>query len=102
MRSLQQYVDYCHISHVILVQASRRNSINSICRKYMSQTEKQPSIVDNYGYPLPPGTYKRVRKMGIRASKGVLLKCIYLVMSLLGVLLWLGVVRENSPPLTPH
>src|SRR5712692_10903876 len=68
----------------------------------MSQTEKQPSIVDNYGYPLPPGTYKRVRKMGIRASKGVLLKCIYLVMSLLGVLLWLGRLGKKYPPLTPQ
>ncbi len=68
----------------------------------MSQTEKQLSIVDNYGYPLPPGTYKRVRKIGIRASKGVLLKCIYLVMSLLGVLLWLGRLGKKYPPLTPQ
>src|SRR5712691_12052040 len=68
----------------------------------MSQIEKQLSIVDNYGYPLPPDTYKRVRKIGIHASKGVLLKCIYLVMSLLGFLLWLGRLGKKYPPLTPQ
>jgi len=68
----------------------------------MAQTEKQLSNVDNYGYPLPPGTYKRVRKIGIRASKGILLKCIYLVMSLLGALLWLGRLGKKYPALTPQ
>src|SRR5215471_2986067 len=68
----------------------------------MAQTEKQLSNVDNYGYPLPPNTYKRVRKIGIRASKVILLKCIYLVMSLLGVLLWLGRLGKKYAALTPQ
>src|SRR6266487_7043068 len=64
--------------------------------------EKQLSNVDNYGYPLPPSTYKRVRKIGIHASKGMLLKCIYLVLSLVGGLLWLGRLGKKYPPLTPQ
>jgi len=68
----------------------------------MSHTEKQLSDVDNYGYPLPPNTYKKMRKIGIRASKGILLKCTYLVMSLLGGLLWLGRLGKKFPPLTPQ
>src|SRR5215471_17827393 len=68
----------------------------------MAQTEKQLSNVDNYGYPSPPNTYKRVRKIGIRASKVILLKCIYLLMSLLGALLWLGRLGKKYPALTPQ
>src|SRR5215469_4289516 len=68
----------------------------------MAQMEERLSIVDNYGYPLPPGPYKKVRKIGIRASKGLLLKCIYLVMSLLGALLWLGRLGKKYPALTPQ
>jgi lipopolysaccharide heptosyltransferase II len=66
----------------------------------MAQTEKQLSNVDNYGYPLPPNIYQKMRKIGIRISKSILLKCIYLVMSLPGGLLWLGRLGKKFPPLT--
>src|SRR5258708_14489815 len=57
--------------------------------------------LDNYGYPFAPGPGGRLRKQAIRASKSILGKCIYLVMSLIGVLLWLGRLGRKHRPLTP-
>lgn len=58
--------------------------------------------LDDYGYPYQPGSRRRLRKTGIRASKRVLLACIYLCMSIAGGLLRLSRVGRRYPPLSPH
>src|SRR5260370_1591420 len=68
----------------------------------MSQTYEQLHNLDNYGYPLPPGSQRRLRKTAIRASKNILLRCIYLLLSIIGGLLWLGGLGKKYPPLTPQ
>ena len=68
----------------------------------MSQTYEQLHNLDNYGYPLPPGSQRRLRKTAIRASKNILLRCIYLLLSIIGGLLWLGRLGKKYPPLTPQ
>src|SRR6266851_7383111 len=67
----------------------------------MSQTYEQQYNPDNYGYPLPPGSQRRLRKIAIRASKNILLRCIYLLLSIIGCLLWLGRWGKSYPRLTP-
>lgn len=57
--------------------------------------------LDNYGYPLPPDSRQRFRKIGIRTSKRILLACIYLLLSIVGALLWFGRRGKNYPPLAP-
>ncbi len=68
----------------------------------MSQTYEQQHNLDNYGYPLPPDSRRRLRKTAIRASKGILGMCIYFAMSIIGALLWLGRLGKRFPPLTPR
>src|SRR5713101_4783886 len=68
----------------------------------MSQTYEQLHNLDNYGYPLPPGSQRRLRKTAIRASKNILLRCIYLLLSIIGGLLWLRRLGKKFPPLTPE
>src|SRR5579885_3738013 len=58
--------------------------------------------LDDYGYPLPPDTKTKLRKFGIRASKGVLGACISAFMTTVGFLLWLGRRGKHLPPLTPQ
>jgi len=70
--------------------------------KPISQTYKQRSWLDSYGYPLPPDSRRKLRKTTLRASKNMLNIVIYLVMSLLGCLFWLGRMGKKYPPLTPH
>ena len=65
-------------------------------------TEKQPHNLDNYGYPFPPNTHQKLRKTAIRASKSLLGTCLYLLMSIIGGLLWLGRLGKHHPPLTPQ
>src|SRR6266436_8940792 len=65
-------------------------------------TEKQPHNLDNYGYPFPPNTHQKLRKTAIRASKSLLGACIYLLMSIIGGLLWLGRLGKHHPALTPQ
>ncbi len=52
---------------------------------------------DEYGYPLPPSSRMKLRKAGIRTSKGVLRTGIYLVMSLVGFFLWLRRAGNPTP-----
>jgi lipopolysaccharide heptosyltransferase II len=66
----------------------------------MSQTYKQQHNLDNYGYPLPPDSRRRLRKKIIRTSKSILGNFIFLVMSLIGGLFWLGRKGMKYPPLT--
>ena len=67
----------------------------------MTQTQQQLNTLDSYGYPLQPSSKKKLRKIGIRTSKSILLKCIYIVLSIVGGLLWLGRLGKKYPPLTP-
>jgi len=67
----------------------------------MTQAYEQQQNLDNYGYPLPPGSRQKLRKTAIRASKSILGTCIYLVMSICGGFLWLGRLGKKYPPLTP-
>src|SRR5713101_9138192 len=66
----------------------------------MSQTYEQQHNLDNYGYPLPPGSRRRLRKTTIRTSKSILGILLYLVMSFTGGLFWLGRLGKKYPPLT--
>ena len=70
-------------------------------KKLRSQTYKQLHSLDNYGYPLPPDSQQKFRKTTVRTSKRILNICIFLLMSFLGSLFWLGRMRKKYPPLTP-
>lgn len=65
-------------------------------------TAKQPNNLDTYGYPWPPTTYNKLRKIAIRSSKSTLLTCISLIMSTIGTLLQLARRGNHYPPLTPQ
>jgi len=65
-------------------------------------TKQQQNNLDAYGYPFPPSPYQKLRKTGIRASKSILSICIYLLMSIIGGLLWLARLGKHYPPLTTH
>ena len=66
----------------------------------MSQTYQQQHNLDNYGYPLPPGSRRRLRKTTIHTSKSILGALLYLVMCLIGGLFWLKRVGKKYPTLT--
>ena len=65
-------------------------------------TKQQQNNLDTHGYPFPPSPYQKLRKTGIRASKSILSICIYLLMSIIGGLLWLARLGKHYPPLTTH
>ncbi len=68
----------------------------------MSQTYEQQHKLDSYGYPLPPNSRQKLHKATIHTSKSILCIGIYLVMSIIGGLLWLGRLGRRNPPLTPQ
>ena len=68
----------------------------------MPQTYEQQHHLDNNGYPLPPGSRRKLRKTTIHTSKSILSICIYLIMSIIGGLLWMGRLGKKYPPLTPQ
>src|SRR5437879_11754785 len=68
--------------------------------KPISQTYKQQHSLDRYGYPLPPDSRRRLRKTTLHTSKSILNIFIYLMMSFLGGLFWLGRMGKKYPPLT--
>jgi len=68
----------------------------------MSYIEEQLSNVDDYGYPMPPSSRHKLRKNVIRTSRSIVGKGIYLLMSIIGGLLWLGRIGKKAPPLTPQ
>ncbi len=67
-----------------------------------SQTNIQWHSLDNYGYPLPPDSRQKTRKTAVRTSKRMLNACIYVMLSLLGGLLWLTRRGKKYAPLTPE
>ncbi len=67
----------------------------------MSYIEEQLRNVDDYGYPMPPGNGRKVRKSVVRTSKSIIGTGIYLLMSIIGSLLWLGRRGKRYPRLTP-
>ncbi len=66
----------------------------------MSQTYEQQHHLDSYGYPLPPDPRQKLRKTTIHTSKNILGICIYILMSIIGGLLWMGRLGKKYPPLT--
>jgi lipopolysaccharide heptosyltransferase II len=64
----------------------------------MSQTYQQHNL-DKFGYPLPPGSRRKLRKTTIRTSKSILGILLYLMMCLIGYLFWLSRLRKKYPPL---
>src|SRR5712692_4314819 len=64
-------------------------------------TERQQNNLDTYGYTFPPSPCKKLRKTTIRASKSVLGACIYLLMSVLGCLLWPSRLPSYAPSNAP-
>lgn len=65
----------------------------------MAQATQQ---LDNYGYPAQPDKQWRMRKAGIRASKTVLLACIYVCLGMVGGVLWLSRIGKRYPRLKPE
>ncbi|MBA2286793.1 MAG: lipopolysaccharide heptosyltransferase II [Ktedonobacteraceae bacterium] len=57
--------------------------------------------VDDYGYPLPPDSRRKLRALGIRTSKSILRTGISLLMSVIGGFLKLGRKGRRPAPLTP-
>lgn len=68
----------------------------------MPQTFEQQHRLDSYGYPLPPGSRQKLRKTAIHTSRSILGICIYLAMSMIGGLLWIGRLGKKYPPLSPQ
>src|SRR5436305_11207220 len=68
----------------------------------MSYIEEQLSNVDDYGYPMPPSSRRKLRKKVVRTSRSLIDNVIYLLMSLIGAFLWLGRLGKKYPPLTPN
>jgi len=67
----------------------------------MSYREEQLSNVDDYGYPLPPGWQKKLRKNIIRTGRSIVGRGIYLLMSIIRAFLWLSRLGESHPTLSP-
>lgn len=68
----------------------------------MTYNEELLSNVDDYGYPFPPSTSWKARRAAIQASRGIVVSIIYLLMSIVGALLWLGRLGKKYPPLRPQ
>ncbi len=67
----------------------------------MSYREEQLSNIDDYGYPMPPGWQRKLRKNIIRKCRSIVGKGFYLLMSIIGGFLWLGRRGKHYPPLMP-
>jgi lipopolysaccharide heptosyltransferase II len=58
--------------------------------------------LDDYGYPYPPDSRRKLRQTGVRASKRLLLACISLCLRVAGALLALRRMGRQDPPLSQH
>src|SRR6266480_3307707 len=57
------------------------------CEKMMGE---RLYTTDDFGYPTQPDSRRRVRNISVRTSKRLLLTGIYLLMSIIGIFLWLA------------
>ncbi len=57
--------------------------------------------LDDYGYPVRPDSQRKLRNLGVHASKRILLAATYCLMSVVGFFLWLSKQGKEQPPLTP-
>ncbi len=64
--------------------------------------QSNSNTLDDYGYPLPPSRKEKLRKLGIRTSKGLLGFCISVLLNIAGLLLWLRRRGRHMPPLSPQ
>src|SRR5579884_2850631 len=64
-------------------------------------SSKEQVDLDTYGYPFPPDSRRKLRKNSIKTARSLLVKCIYLALSLAGSMLWLGRLGKRQPPLAP-
>ncbi len=64
----------------------------------MSYREELLSNVDDYGYPMPPTTRRKLRKAVVGTSRGIVGKGIFMLMSIIGGLLWLSSAGKNIHP----
>lgn len=67
----------------------------------MSYKEEQLSNIDNYGYSLPPTPRAKLRKRVVHTGRSIVGKITYLLLSIIGVFLWLRRLGKRYPPLTP-
>jgi lipopolysaccharide heptosyltransferase II len=67
-----------------------------------NQRETQTHSIEDDGYPARPTTKQRLRKMIVRASRGLVGTLIYATVSLWGVVLMLGRLGKKYPPLRPE
>ena len=61
----------------------------------------QTAYIEDDGYPTRPTVRQKARKTFVRASRGLLGRVIYVVMSLCGAWLTLGRLGKRYPPLRP-
>ena len=67
----------------------------------MSYKEEQLNNIDNYGYSLPPTPRAKLRKRVVHTGRSIVGKITYLLLSIIGVFLWLRRLGKRYPPLTP-
>ena len=68
----------------------------------MSYKHEQLKPVDGYGYPMPPGNRRKLRNAVIGTSRSIVGKGMYVILSIIGGILWLGRLGKWDPPLTPQ
>ena len=70
-------------------------------KQYITHTTQTQTVEDD-GYPQRPDVRRTLRNAVVHGSKFLLLKLIYLLMSSIGGLLWLGRRNRPLPALTPQ
>ena len=68
----------------------------------MSYIQEQLSNVDDYGYPMLPGSRRKLRNTIVHTIRSLIGKGIYLAMTVTGAFLWLGRLGKKYPPLKPE
>lgn len=70
-------------------------------QQYIVHTTQTDPVEDD-GYPQRPDTRRKLRNAVVHGSRFLLLKAIYLLMSIIGSLLWLGRRGKPTPALHPR